>query len=129
MPHFRELGSESLKVLGMDLQRCGLQEWCWLVSTVLDLVEVERQLDLSSVAARLRGSDICYLNASFVYALVRLSFLRLLRSFPTEPMTYEAHPFFFQVKESRRALAPLLIRDRTIAELGLHHQQSNFLLV
>ncbi|MQL90570.1 hypothetical protein Taro_023165, partial [Colocasia esculenta] len=39
----------------MGLQLCGLQEWCWFVSTVLDLVEVERQLDLSSVAARLRG--------------------------------------------------------------------------
>ncbi|MQM14391.1 hypothetical protein Taro_047322 [Colocasia esculenta] len=52
----RELGPESLKVPGLGLQLCGLQEWCWLVSTVLDLVEVERQLDLSSMAARLRGS-------------------------------------------------------------------------
>ncbi|MQM11906.1 hypothetical protein Taro_044822 [Colocasia esculenta] len=34
VPHFRELGLESLKVLGMDLQLCGLQVWCWLVSTV-----------------------------------------------------------------------------------------------
>ncbi|MQL96280.1 hypothetical protein Taro_028955 [Colocasia esculenta] len=40
----------------MGLQPCGLQEWCWLVSTVLDFVEVERQLDLSSMAARLRGT-------------------------------------------------------------------------
>ncbi|MQM19942.1 hypothetical protein Taro_052954 [Colocasia esculenta] len=39
----------------MDLQLCGLQVWCWLVSTVLWLVLVERQLDLSSVNARLRG--------------------------------------------------------------------------
>ncbi|MQL96110.1 hypothetical protein Taro_028782 [Colocasia esculenta] len=50
MPHSRELGPESLKVPGMGLR-------------------VERQLDLSSVAARLRGS------------------------FPTEPMTREAHPY------------------------------------
>ncbi|MQL78057.1 hypothetical protein Taro_010464 [Colocasia esculenta] len=39
----------------MDLQLCGLQVWCWFVSTVLWLVVVERQLDLSSVTARLRG--------------------------------------------------------------------------
>ncbi|MQM15043.1 hypothetical protein Taro_047979 [Colocasia esculenta] len=31
--------------------------WCWLVSTVLWLVLVERQLDLSSLTARLRGSS------------------------------------------------------------------------
>ncbi|MQM03960.1 hypothetical protein Taro_036749 [Colocasia esculenta] len=34
VPHFRELGLESLKVPGLDLQQCGLQVWCWLVSTV-----------------------------------------------------------------------------------------------
>ncbi|MQM21156.1 hypothetical protein Taro_054190, partial [Colocasia esculenta] len=33
---------------------CDLQVWCWLVSTVLWIVVVERQLDLSSVTARLR---------------------------------------------------------------------------
>ncbi|MQM02127.1 hypothetical protein Taro_034891 [Colocasia esculenta] len=33
---------------------CGLQMWCWLVSTVLWLVLVEWQLDLSFVIARLR---------------------------------------------------------------------------
>ncbi|MQL93651.1 hypothetical protein Taro_026296, partial [Colocasia esculenta] len=52
---FRELGPESLKVPGMGLQLCGLQVWCWLVSTVLWLVLVERQLDLSFVTAILRG--------------------------------------------------------------------------
>ncbi|MQM19363.1 hypothetical protein Taro_052367 [Colocasia esculenta] len=57
MSHFRELGPESLKVPGMGLQLCGLQVWCWLVSTVPWLVLVERQLDLSSVTARLRGSS------------------------------------------------------------------------
>ncbi|MQL69926.1 hypothetical protein Taro_002248 [Colocasia esculenta] len=44
---------------------------------------------------------------------------------PTEPVTCEAHPFFFQVKESRRVLIPLLVWDRTVVESGLHHQQSN----
>ncbi|MQM05359.1 hypothetical protein Taro_038169 [Colocasia esculenta] len=50
-----ELGPESLKVPGQQL--CGLLVWCWLVSTVLwpYSVVVERQLDLSSVTARLRG--------------------------------------------------------------------------
>ncbi|MQL81993.1 hypothetical protein Taro_014461 [Colocasia esculenta] len=46
----------------MDLQLCGLQVWCWLVSTVLWLVLVERQLDLSSVTARLRGLIGCGLT-------------------------------------------------------------------
>ncbi|MQM08364.1 hypothetical protein Taro_041223 [Colocasia esculenta] len=84
VPHFRELGPESLKVSGMGLQLCGLQEWFWFVSTVLDLVEVER----------------C----------------------PTEPMTCEAHPFFFQVKERRRVLVPLLVPVSIIVESGLRHQ-------
>ncbi|MQL95632.1 hypothetical protein Taro_028304 [Colocasia esculenta] len=72
----------------MGLQLCGLQEWCWLVSIVLDLVEVDRQLDLSSVAVRLRGSLV----------------------------------WFVRVKESRRVLVPLLVRDCTVAESGLRHQ-------
>ncbi|MQL73436.1 hypothetical protein Taro_005785 [Colocasia esculenta] len=41
----------------MGLQQCGPQVWYWLVSTVLWLVVVERQLDLSSVTARLRGGS------------------------------------------------------------------------
>ncbi|MQL70249.1 hypothetical protein Taro_002567, partial [Colocasia esculenta] len=57
-----ELGPESLKVSGMNLQLCGLQTWCWLVSTVPWLVVVERQLDLSSVTARLRGSSCAVLS-------------------------------------------------------------------
>ncbi|MQM08031.1 hypothetical protein Taro_040878, partial [Colocasia esculenta] len=32
-----------------------------------------------------------------------------------------------EVRESRRLLALLIVRSRTIAELGLHHQQCNFL--
>ncbi|MQM06866.1 hypothetical protein Taro_039691 [Colocasia esculenta] len=51
------------------------------------------------------------------------------KSFPTEPVTREAHPYFFQVRESRRLLAPLLVQSHTVAELGLHHQQCNFLSV
>ncbi|MQM01310.1 hypothetical protein Taro_034064 [Colocasia esculenta] len=43
-------------------------------------------------------------------------------SFPTEPVTREAHPYFFQVRESRRLLAPPLVRSCTVAELVLHHQ-------
>ncbi|MQM23480.1 hypothetical protein Taro_056544, partial [Colocasia esculenta] len=34
---------------------CTVEVWCWLVSTVVSLVLVERQLDLSSVTVRLRG--------------------------------------------------------------------------
>ncbi|MQM19978.1 hypothetical protein Taro_052992, partial [Colocasia esculenta] len=62
MPHFRGLRLESLKVPSMDLQLCGLQVWCWLVSTVLWLVLVERQLDLSSMTTRLRGSSCVVLS-------------------------------------------------------------------
>ncbi|MQM05681.1 hypothetical protein Taro_038495, partial [Colocasia esculenta] len=63
VPHFRELRPESLKVPGMGLQLCGLQVWYWLVSTILWLycVVVERQLDLLSVTARLRGFWLWYL--------------------------------------------------------------------
>ncbi|MQL68705.1 hypothetical protein Taro_001008 [Colocasia esculenta] len=109
MPHFRKLGPESLKVSGMGLRLYGPQEWCWLVSTVSWLVVVERQLDLSSVAARLRGSPVWFVRGSF----------------PTEPVTCEAHFYSSQVRESRRLLALRLVQSRTVAELGLHHQQCN----
>ncbi|MQM02092.1 hypothetical protein Taro_034854 [Colocasia esculenta] len=59
-----ELEPESLKVSDMGLRQCSPQEWCWLDSTVSCLVLVERLLDLWSVAG----------------------------SFPTEPVTCEAHP-------------------------------------
>ncbi|MQM19523.1 hypothetical protein Taro_052529, partial [Colocasia esculenta] len=36
--------------------------WCWFVSTVLDLVEVEWQLDLSFVATRLRGGLVLFVR-------------------------------------------------------------------
>ncbi|MQM11189.1 hypothetical protein Taro_044092 [Colocasia esculenta] len=63
---------------------------------------VERQLDLPSVAARLRGS------------------------FPTEPVTREAQPLLFQVRESRRPHTRHLVLSRIVAE-GLHHRQCNLL--
>ncbi|MQM17107.1 hypothetical protein Taro_050075 [Colocasia esculenta] len=69
----QELGPESLKVPGMDLQLCGLQMWCWLVSTVLWLyyVVVERQLDLSSVTTRQRGlPDVVCLGGSTILVVV-----------------------------------------------------------
>ncbi|MQM04128.1 hypothetical protein Taro_036920 [Colocasia esculenta] len=50
-----ELRPESLKVPGMGPRQCGPRLWCWVVSTVVWLLLVERHLDLSSVAARLRG--------------------------------------------------------------------------
>ncbi|MQM13526.1 hypothetical protein Taro_046451, partial [Colocasia esculenta] len=37
---------------------CDLHVWCWLVSTVLWLVVVERQFDLTFVTARLRGVEV-----------------------------------------------------------------------
>ncbi|MQL83440.1 hypothetical protein Taro_015943 [Colocasia esculenta] len=46
----------------MGLQLYGLQVWCWLISTVLWLVVVERQLDLSSMTARLRGGSCVVLS-------------------------------------------------------------------
>ncbi|MQL96905.1 hypothetical protein Taro_029586, partial [Colocasia esculenta] len=64
VPYFRVLGPESLEVPGMDLRQCGPQEWCWLVSTVSWLVLVERLLDLSSVAARLRDSPVWFVWVS-----------------------------------------------------------------
>ncbi|MQL88394.1 hypothetical protein Taro_020953 [Colocasia esculenta] len=75
VPHFRELGPESLKVSGLGLQ-------------------VERQLDLSSMATRLRGGLVLFVR----------------------PMTYEAHPFFVHVKESKRVPVPLLVPVSTIVE-------------
>ncbi|MQL97383.1 hypothetical protein Taro_030076 [Colocasia esculenta] len=49
-----------------------------LDSTVVCTCLVERQLDLSSVAARLRGGPMWFVR---------------VRSFPTEPVTREAHPY------------------------------------
>ncbi|MQL95129.1 hypothetical protein Taro_027792, partial [Colocasia esculenta] len=39
-------------------------------------------------------------------------------SFPTKPVTCEAHPYSFQVKESRRLLILHLVPSRTVAEQG-----------
>ncbi|MQL72870.1 hypothetical protein Taro_005227 [Colocasia esculenta] len=53
----------------MGLRQCGPQ--------FLSLCLVEPQLDLSSVAARLGGSPVWFVRGSF----------------PTEPVTREAHPY------------------------------------
>ncbi|MQL97190.1 hypothetical protein Taro_029876 [Colocasia esculenta] len=42
-------------------------------------------------------------------------------SFPTESVTREAYPYFFQVRESRRLLILHLVRSHVVAELGPHH--------
>ncbi|MQM07392.1 hypothetical protein Taro_040233 [Colocasia esculenta] len=68
LPHFRKLRPESLKVQGMGLQLCGLQVWCWLVSTILWLVLVERQLDLLSLTARLRV--VCSGGGTIVFVVL-----------------------------------------------------------
>ncbi|MQM16244.1 hypothetical protein Taro_049200, partial [Colocasia esculenta] len=48
----------------MGLQLCGLQVWCWLISTVLwpYYVVVEQPLDLSSLTARLKSSSCVVLS-------------------------------------------------------------------
>ncbi|MQL80005.1 hypothetical protein Taro_012429 [Colocasia esculenta] len=51
--------------------------------------------------------------------------LRPWESYPTEPMTCEAHPFFFQVKESRRTRVLPLVQVSVVVESGPRHQQSN----
>ncbi|MQM17708.1 hypothetical protein Taro_050683 [Colocasia esculenta] len=65
-----ELGPESLKVPSLGLQLCGLQVWCWLVSNVLWLVVVERQLDLSFVTVRLRGGSCVVLSGDSLVELL-----------------------------------------------------------
>ncbi|MQL95005.1 hypothetical protein Taro_027666, partial [Colocasia esculenta] len=87
-------GAEGKTAMGSDSCFVGVRP------LFLDLVEVERQLDLSSVATRLRDVVPCVVNC-------------------------EAYPFSFQVKESRRVLVPLLVRDRTVAGLGLRLQQKS----
>ncbi|MQL91430.1 hypothetical protein Taro_024045 [Colocasia esculenta] len=56
------------------------------------LHEVERQLDLLSMAARLRGSPVW--------------FVRFLGSFPTEPVTREAHPYLLPGEGDQEILHP-----------------------
>ncbi|MQL89382.1 hypothetical protein Taro_021954 [Colocasia esculenta] len=69
-----ELGPESLKVLGMGLQLCGLYVWCWLASTVLWLycVVVERQLDLSSMTWYLVVVGTCALRGKLCVVVCRV---------------------------------------------------------
>ncbi|MQL95811.1 hypothetical protein Taro_028483 [Colocasia esculenta] len=46
---------------------CTVEVWCWLVSTVLWLMLVERQLDLSFVTVRLRESDSLELDPAIFH--------------------------------------------------------------
>ncbi|MQM15550.1 hypothetical protein Taro_048498, partial [Colocasia esculenta] len=108
----------------MGLRQCDPQEWCWLVSTVSCLVLVERQLDLTSMAARLGSSPVWFV---WVNRRCGEPVLVTRGSFPTEPVTREAHPYPFQVRESRRLRTRRLVLSRTVAEQGLHLQQCNFL--
>ncbi|MQL97272.1 hypothetical protein Taro_029958, partial [Colocasia esculenta] len=65
------------------------------------------------------------LEVCVVYA-VDMLFMWFER-FLIELVTCEAHPYSFQVRENRRLLALHLVQSRIVAELGLHHQQCNFL--
>ncbi|MQL84483.1 hypothetical protein Taro_016986, partial [Colocasia esculenta] len=47
-------------------------------------------------------------------------------SFPTEPVSREAHPLLFQVRESRRPHTHRLALSRIVAEGLLHRQSSSF---
>ncbi|MQL69670.1 hypothetical protein Taro_001985 [Colocasia esculenta] len=51
----------------------------------------ERQLDLSSVAVRLRGRPVWFVRHFLLCYLCW--FARFLGSFPTELMTREVHPY------------------------------------
>ncbi|MQM01816.1 hypothetical protein Taro_034578 [Colocasia esculenta] len=66
---------------------------------------MERQLDLSSVAARLRGRPVLYL------CLV----CSVLGEFPTEPVTSEAHPYSPQARARRRFLYRHPVRSCDVA--------------
>ncbi|MQM21747.1 hypothetical protein Taro_054792, partial [Colocasia esculenta] len=113
---------EALKVSGLGLQQCSLQVQCWFVSTVLDLAKVERQLDLSSVAARLRVLDLVevewQLDLSSVAARLRGRLVLFVRVYGW------CHELVLmtRVKESRRVPVPLLVPVSTVVELGLRHQ-------
>ncbi|MQL83688.1 hypothetical protein Taro_016178 [Colocasia esculenta] len=76
LPHSREFRARIFR----DARHGPVTVWSagggvWLVSTVVWLFHVERQLDLSSVTARLRVV------------------FRSRQTFPTEPVTREAHPY------------------------------------
>ncbi|MQL90893.1 hypothetical protein Taro_023495 [Colocasia esculenta] len=79
---------------------------------------MERQLDLSSVAVRLRGRP--FTASVLVYGLLELG------EFPTEPVTSEAHPYSPQVRARRRFHYRLSVQGRVVAVLGQHLQQCSF---
>ncbi|MQL94498.1 hypothetical protein Taro_027154 [Colocasia esculenta] len=93
-----------------------------VVSTVLDPAEVERQLNLLSVDARLRGRLVLFVwVCGWCHELVLVT----RGSCPTELVTCEAHPFLFQVKESRRVPIPLLVLgyNQLVDHVGIHGQR------
>ncbi|MQM04537.1 hypothetical protein Taro_037338 [Colocasia esculenta] len=65
---------------------------------------------VSGLGMRWCSSQLCY---NYV--------LRLWGSYPTEPMTCEAHPFFLQVKGSRRTHVLPLVRVNIVVESGPRH--------
>ncbi|MQL78361.1 hypothetical protein Taro_010799 [Colocasia esculenta] len=77
---------------------------------------MERQLDLSFVAARLRvGKRLLLSYLCWVCSV--------LGEFPTEPVTSEAHPYPPQVRARRTFLGRRPVRSRVIAVQGQHLQQ------
>ncbi|MQL82113.1 hypothetical protein Taro_014571 [Colocasia esculenta] len=83
-----------------DISGCRIQMATWdPVAFTAEGLLMEQQLDLSSVAARLRGNLVWFVRGSF----------------PIEPVTCEAHPYSFQVRESRRLLTLRRVPSRTIA--------------
>ncbi|MQL77430.1 hypothetical protein Taro_009844 [Colocasia esculenta] len=104
------LGSrpEPLKVSGLVLRQCCLQ--------------VERQLDLPSMAGRLRGVLVWFV---WVCGWCRKPVLetRVRRTLPLACTLVEC----CRVRESRRLHVPLVARISLITESGRHHQQSKVL--
>ncbi|MQM06088.1 hypothetical protein Taro_038907 [Colocasia esculenta] len=69
MPHFRVLRPETLEVPGMGLQLCVCRCGVGWSPQLFEFFLVERQLDLSSVTARLRDCcDLFYMSrTTFIF--------------------------------------------------------------
>ncbi|MQM19127.1 hypothetical protein Taro_052127 [Colocasia esculenta] len=104
-----------------------------LFSEFLGLCLVERQLDLSSVAARLRGSLVWFVRRQAVRESRRPYTRHLaLSRVVAEGLHHRQYNFLtvvhLGVRESRRPHTRHLALSRVVAE-GLHHRQCNFLIV
>ncbi|MQL93916.1 hypothetical protein Taro_026560 [Colocasia esculenta] len=89
-------------------------------------LRVERQLDLSSVAARLRGRPVCLsgLVAGVASQATRPEFVERQLDLSSVAARLRGR----LVRESRRLPNRLLVPGRTVSEQGLRHlQQCNFL--